>query len=115
MKTREEVARFIEHQFGPIHDCKLEKGGHGYGKQDLRELMDFIYDSEPKSEAEEISSLRISSMKQVLAVGYIREPSRTAFLEFLGDRVINKRAGPHAYFDDWEQWKSEHPEFAGSY
>ena len=48
MKTRKEVARFIETQMGPYYKCRFEKGkAHHYGWQELRELMDFIYESEP--------------------------------------------------------------------
>ncbi len=52
MKTREEVARFVEQQFDARsgYSCKLEKGYcHHYGRQEVRELMDFIYGGEPAS------------------------------------------------------------------
>ena len=50
--TREKVARFIECQFIE-DDCSREKGGQWhYGLQDLRELMDFIYNSEPLNDKE---------------------------------------------------------------
>jgi hypothetical protein len=33
--------------------CKREKGGkHHYGMQELRELLDFIYEAEPATEAQ---------------------------------------------------------------
>ena len=55
MKTREEVARFIEHQFNAYspYVCKLQKMSHyHYGKQDLRDLLDFIYEGFPASTLE---------------------------------------------------------------
>ena len=62
MKTRQEVARFIESQFDGYgkYKCKLEKGGcHHYGKQEVRELMDFIFDGEPVEEIDKINGLRL--------------------------------------------------------
>jgi hypothetical protein len=51
IKSRREAARFIEKQLHHGHECKLEKGSqHHYGKQELRELMDFIYGGEPTDE-----------------------------------------------------------------
>lgn len=48
MKTREQAARFIERQLHWTHKCSLEKpSAFHYGLQDLRELMDFIYESAP--------------------------------------------------------------------
>lgn len=48
IKTREEAARFAEKQFSWQHKCSREKGGaHHYGLQELRELMDFIYQGPP--------------------------------------------------------------------
>jgi len=55
MKTREEVARFIENQLSSdeYDDTLREKNGcRHYGYQDLRTLMDFIYEGEPKTEIE---------------------------------------------------------------
>lgn len=49
MKTREQAARFIELQMHWSHKCKLEKGSKThYGWQELRELMDFIYEASPR-------------------------------------------------------------------
>lgn len=49
MKTREESARFIEAQLKYDWVPKLEKGiQFHYGKQELRELMDFIYGGPPE-------------------------------------------------------------------
>jgi len=57
MKTREEVARFIEQQFHWSHNCSLSKTAHHYGRQEARELMDFIYGEEPQSEAQKIKTV----------------------------------------------------------
>lgn len=59
MKTREEAARFIEKQLGTRHICKFNKGSQcHYGLQELRELMDFIYESD-KPEKEELINGRV--------------------------------------------------------
>lgn len=48
LKTREEVARFVEKQMGALHVCKFPKGSFcHYGYQELRELLDFIYGDSP--------------------------------------------------------------------
>lgn len=63
MKTREEVVRFISRQFDRAKSNRPEKGAFEYkgrlvggawhyGVLELRELMDFIYEGEPKSESE---------------------------------------------------------------
>ena len=58
MKTRKESVKFIKKQFGTdkyFPECSREKGEHfHYGKQELRELMDFIFIGPPKSKDEEI-------------------------------------------------------------
>ena len=60
MKTREEVARFVEHQFNSDCACKLNKGSEPafsswhYGRQDVRELLDFIFEGEPTTDQEKI-------------------------------------------------------------
>ena len=44
MKTREQVARFVEYQFSTYqgYDCSLPKGRQWhYGKQEVRELIDY--------------------------------------------------------------------------
>ena len=59
MKTREEAARFIERQlyvYDPLSATFIpEKRAWHYGKCELRQLMDFIYESLPSVE-EEIKS-----------------------------------------------------------
>ena len=55
LKTREEVAAFINDQFRDKYVCSREKGGWHYGKQDLRVLMDFLYDGEPLSDEQKIT------------------------------------------------------------
>lgn len=52
MKDREFAARFIELQM-TSSVCKREKGGkHHYGLQDLRDLLDFIYEGPPDTDVE---------------------------------------------------------------
>jgi hypothetical protein len=55
MKTRTEVARFIEQQFEFQYDCGLPKTATHYGRQELRALMDFLYNDEPQNENEKIN------------------------------------------------------------
>ena len=62
MKTREEMARFVEHQFDMFgkYECQLPKGGcHHYGKQEVRELMDFIYGGEPQTDEQKINGMKL--------------------------------------------------------
>jgi len=64
VKTREEIAKFMEGQFdGTIPDpCQV--GGWHYGKCELRQLMDFIFDGPPTSKAEEVfEPLRLRNKK----------------------------------------------------
>ncbi len=57
MKGRADTARFIESQLNSDYECKRDKVGHySYGWQDLRELMDFIYEGEPESVEEELTN-----------------------------------------------------------
>ena len=56
MKNRKEVVKFVEMQlmnnhYEPSHN---KHGQHHYGRQELRDLMDFIYDSMPGSKEEEV-------------------------------------------------------------
>lgn len=62
MKTRSEAARFIENQFEEMEwphnetaSGRQKAGSWHYGVQELRDLMDFIYESEPTSKEEEIA------------------------------------------------------------
>lgn len=59
MKTREEAAAFVDaqlHGFSEAHKTKREKGNqHHYGKQELRDLFDFIWGRLPFCVAEEIT------------------------------------------------------------
>ena len=69
MKTREEVARFIEWQFGvvdtippgvqsqtPFYVCPRQKAGaHHFGMQDVRVLLDFIYGGPPAATDQEVN------------------------------------------------------------
>jgi len=57
--SRETIARYIEKQFTNAYDCKLNKGQqHHYGKQELRELMDFIFEGPPRLPEEEIKGVK---------------------------------------------------------
>jgi hypothetical protein len=57
MKTREEIARFVEKQFLWSHNCSLSKTAIHYGRQEVRELMDFIYGEEPQNEEQKIKTV----------------------------------------------------------
>ena len=59
MKTRSEVARFIEAQFDDFnYKCPLPKcSNFHYGRQDLRILMDFIYGGPPGDDADCIRTI----------------------------------------------------------
>jgi len=62
MKTREEVARYVERQFDDYGDyeCQLEKGGHHhYGRQEVRELMDFIFGGEPQTPSQKVNGKQL--------------------------------------------------------
>jgi len=58
MKTRSEVAEFINNggKSDAVEGYKVGDCWH-YGKQDLRQLMDFIYDGEPEKEDELITDI----------------------------------------------------------
>lgn len=59
-KSREEVARFVEFQFSATLDetgyvCRFNKGScFHYGRQDVRELLDFIYGGPPENEDQNV-------------------------------------------------------------
>lgn len=52
MKPREDVARFIEDQLK--NGTKRYKDAYGYGLQELRDLLDYLYESTPKNPKEEL-------------------------------------------------------------
>ena len=56
IKSRENTARFIEHQM----NCSLENSNkHGrvhYGYQEARDLMDFIYGEKPTNDKQNINN-----------------------------------------------------------
>ena len=57
MKTREQIARFIEAQLAyEIGDPCPNVGGASYGRCQLRQLMDFIFECRPLTKEEEIRS-----------------------------------------------------------
>lgn len=58
MKTREEVARVIDSQLAMAGDDVMfyrKNQKIHYGLQELKDLMDFIYEGAPKSEEEKIT------------------------------------------------------------
>lgn len=56
-KTRAETARFMEMQFnGPV--TWPGKPCHHYGKCELRQLMDFLFDGPPLAEEEAVFQFR---------------------------------------------------------
>ncbi len=56
-KTRAEIARFMEAQMTPKIKHTTKHTGH-YGKCDLRNLMDFLFDGPPLTEEEAVFSFR---------------------------------------------------------
>ena len=55
MKSRKDVAKFISNQFESDVYEDLEKGNRfHYGRQELKQLMDYIYNSEPNNEDEKL-------------------------------------------------------------
>lgn len=53
MKTREQIVRFIEGKLsGEVADPCPQAYRHHYGKCELQQLMDFIFDGPPLVEAE---------------------------------------------------------------
>ena len=64
MKTREEIAKFIEGQFDHTVPDPCPQGGWHYGKCELRQLMDFIFDGPPTCKAEDVfEPLRLRNKK----------------------------------------------------
>lgn len=56
MKTRAEVAAFINDQLSrDIPEKGSTKTHHHYGREELRVLLDYIYQSEPQSDDEKIN------------------------------------------------------------
>lgn len=57
MRTREEAVKFVTKQFDDVNPTERNKGGQvHYGLQELRDLMDFLYEQEPQSEAEQLNA-----------------------------------------------------------
>lgn len=54
VKGRKEAARFVEAQLDGSRDCTRNKNRYHYGRQDLRDLLDFIYRGPPETPDEEI-------------------------------------------------------------
>ena len=57
MKDREEVAQFINEGRNYSKDFRREKCSWHFGLLELRDLMDFIYGEQPKSEEEHINTI----------------------------------------------------------
>ena len=63
MKTRAEVAAFIN-SGELVHSCTFEKQNqHHFGKVELRALMDFIYQDKKPSESELINRISFAGFK----------------------------------------------------
>ena len=63
MKTREETARFMESQINGTAPAIPNSCWH-YGKCELRQLMDFIFDGPPtRKEEEAFEPLRLRNAK----------------------------------------------------
>lgn len=59
MKTREEIARFIERTMHWSYNSYFcpKKEAHHYGWCELKDVMDFIFDGPPKTKEEELTPL----------------------------------------------------------
>jgi hypothetical protein len=57
LKPREKVASFINAQLKDLSEEMFVRKGrkHHYGIQELRDLLDFLYESKPTKESEYIS------------------------------------------------------------
>ena len=63
MKTRAEVARFLEKLLDEGLPSNRKAAWH-FGKMELRDLMDFIYEGPPANDEEEVfESLRLRNAK----------------------------------------------------
>ncbi len=54
MKTREEIARFIESQMNGKSQFALKNSHWHYGRVEVRQLMDFIFDGPPTCEKDKV-------------------------------------------------------------
>ena len=62
MKTREEAAAFARQQLLDVAPTAREKkGAHHYGLQELRDLLDFIYEGPPLTPAQEITKKQVTT------------------------------------------------------
>ena len=64
MKNREETARFVENQFDNFgtYKCPRDKQyAYHYGRQDVKVLLDFLYEGKPNTEDEKIKMLRLKN------------------------------------------------------
>jgi hypothetical protein len=59
MRTREDTAKFVAQQMSWKHECARPKGDKfHYGWQELRELMDFIYEGAPTTDTEMLKEMK---------------------------------------------------------
>ncbi len=65
MKTRKEVAKFINDGV-PEGEVREKDTCWHYGMQEIRELMDFIYEGKPESDDENITNLDTFRMNEGL-------------------------------------------------
>ena len=62
IRSRVAVARFVERQLGynifkrfeKSHTSREKSGKHHYGKQELRDLLDYIYKEEPQTRNQQL-------------------------------------------------------------
>lgn len=54
MKNREETVKFIKDQLNTAEYDERKKRRHHYGKWELRDLLDFIYENTPTTSKEKI-------------------------------------------------------------
>ncbi len=57
MKTREEIARFIESQMDGKIQLALKNSHWHYGRVEIRQLMDFIFDGTPTCEKDKVFTM----------------------------------------------------------
>ena len=55
MKARIQAVEFIVKQLTYETEASSNKSQHHYGREELKELLDFIYEGKPETEEEKIS------------------------------------------------------------
>lgn len=57
MKTRKEAVAFVKNQLSPSYKNVLPKPHtHHYGRQELRELLDFLFDGPPQTDEQKLTT-----------------------------------------------------------